>query len=515
MKLTINPYNDLQKNNKQTFKAHQKYSSLKHLPDVPCACCGKKVIQPEALTTAWSKITKPLMLMIKEGKMNSWQKTPEIWEKLRCYAEINPRMSLDRMLRDQGAFLEMKVLFSELFKPKGLIDETPECREADKQVNNLFASMLNHSRRDLKKASQVMNVLEPFKESLKGVRADIFKQFQIYAQKYPDKTLSEIVQMDEIYKFHQAKSVLQLNSFREEREYHFNRIAKHLEGYNEEYFAKVKEFSLEQYETESDVVARRENIKALYKFALEQYEADEKTVEKVMAEIDEMPMDFHTSDTFFVRAKLHNFNDINVVNAFFTKALGTYEHIIPVSKEGKNSIYNGIVLCRSCNENRASKSYENYIHLHPEMKENIKKQMKHVTNALESGELEPLFEFYPVMMDSFLKKQSQELDISEVSLPYAKKRLEKAFIEKDFIDTNLLKLKASKNKAIKKQLELINSKNAGKITSEALQTDLSKIKDTLSIVNSAIKDFEKKSNRNGDVIRVMSGYVKNNEGKVE
>lgn len=515
MNLTINPYNNSQKNNKPNFKALEIYASLKHLPDTPCACCGKKVIHPEALTVAWAKITKPLMSMIKEGKMNSWQQTPEIWEKLRCYAEINPRMSLDRMLRDKNAFMEMKVLFSELFKPKGLVDQTPECKEADKLVNNLFASMLNHSRRDLKKAGYVMETLEPFKECLKGARADIFKQFQIYAQKYPEKTLSEIVQMDEIFKFHQAKSLLQLNAFREEREYHFNRIAKILEGYNEEYFAKVKEFSIEQYETEIDVVARREKIKTLYKFALEQYEADEKTVERVMAEIDEMPMEFHSADTFFVRAKLHNFNDINIVNAFFTKALCTYEHIIPVSQDGKNSIYNGIVLCRSCNENRASKPYDKFVELHPEMKENIKKQMKHVTDSLESGELESLFEFYPVMMDPFLKEQSKELDITEISLPYAKKRLEKAFGEKEFIETNLKKLKANKDKYIKKQLELINSKNEGKITPEKLQVELDKIKDTLSIVNNAIEDFEKKSNRNADVIRVMSRYIEKHEGGKE
>ena len=93
--------------------------------------------------------------------------------------------------------------------------------------------------------------------------------------------------------------------------------------------------------------------------------------------------------------------------------------------------------------------------------------------------------------------------------------MERGFTEKEFIEYNLQKLKASKNKAIKKQLELINSKNEGKITSEELQTELNKIKETLSLVNNAIEDFEKKFNRNSDVIRVMSRYIEKNEGGKE
>lgn len=517
MNLTINPYstNTSSKNNNTNFKATEYYNTLKHLKGIPCACCGKKVVHPEAMTNAWAKITKPLMEMLEKGRMNAWQKTPQVWEKLKLYAQFNPNMSLDAMLRDKGAYLEMKTLVVDIFKPKDLKEDTQECREADKVVNNLFASMLNHSRFDLKPSAEVMEVLEPFKECLKGPRADVFKQFQIYAQKYPDKTLSEIVQMDEVFKFHQAKSILQLNAFREEREYHFNRISKHLKGYNEEYFEKVKEFSLEQYDTEPDTIARRENIKELYKFALNQYGAEEKLIEKVLAEIDEMPMEFQTADSFFVRAKLHNFRDINIVNGFFTKALGTYEHVIPASKDGKNSIYNGIMLCRSCNENRASKSYTKYVKLHPEMKENMKRQMKFVTNALESGELDSIFEFYPVMMDSILKGQCKELDVAEVSLPYAKKRLKRGIEEKKSIEDAMKNLNAQKQKAINKQLELITLKNEGLLEPAQLQIELDKIKDELSLINNDLTEQQKILNRTSDVIRVMSKYIEEQGGKKE
>ena len=73
----------------------------------------------------------------------------------------------------------------------------------------------------------------------------------------------------------------------------------------------------------------------------------------------------------------------------------------------------------------------------------------------------------------------------------------------------------NKNKAIKEQVELINSKNEGKISSETLQVELEKIKENLSIINNAIEDFEKKANRNSDVIRVMSRYIEKHENKVE
>ena len=141
--------------------------------------------------------------------------------------------------------------------------------------------------------------------------------------------------------------------------------------------------------------------------------------------------------------------------------------------------------------------------------------MKHITKSLESGELESVFEFYPVMMDPFLKEQCKDLDITEISLPYAKKRLEKAYVEKDFIETNLQKLKTNKNRAIKEQVELIKSKNEGEIAPEKLQIELEKIKETLSLINNAIEDFEKKSNRIADVIRVMSGYIEKQGDKIK
>ena len=138
---------------------------------------------------------------------------------------------------------------------------------------------------------------------------------------------------------------------------------------------------------------------------------------------------------------------------------------------------------------------------------NYKKQMKYITESIKSEELDSLFEFYPVTMDSFLKKQCNELDISEVSLPYAKWRLEKGLSEKKIIETSLQKLKSNKDKAIKKQLELIESKNRGEITAEFLQVERDKITKDLSIINNGIKDLEKRLDRNTDVIRVMSGYI--------
>ena len=56
------------KTNNSFKKAHRtKIFSIKQIPDVPCACCGKKTIIANSLHTALDTITKPLSKLLKDG----------------------------------------------------------------------------------------------------------------------------------------------------------------------------------------------------------------------------------------------------------------------------------------------------------------------------------------------------------------------------------------------------------------------------------------------------------------
>ena len=63
-----------------------------------------------------------------------------------------------------------------------------------------------------------------FKNILLGSKLETFEQLEIYARKYPRKTLEEIINLDEVYRFHQQKDWLQRASTREKMDYHFDNI---------------------------------------------------------------------------------------------------------------------------------------------------------------------------------------------------------------------------------------------------------------------------------------------------
>ena len=53
--------NNLQKNNKKpVFKASDNFLPIKQIPDMVCACCGKKVLSAEKFAKICARITKDL-----------------------------------------------------------------------------------------------------------------------------------------------------------------------------------------------------------------------------------------------------------------------------------------------------------------------------------------------------------------------------------------------------------------------------------------------------------------------
>ena len=110
-----------------------------------------------------------------------------------------------------------------------------------------------------------------FKPSLQGSKLETFEQLQIYAKKYPRKTLSEIIQMDEIRKFHATKDLLQRAQSREKLDYHFSNISdllKKAKPEAEDYFYELKQQAIGIISDEKDAKAKIPLIKNMYKKAL-------------------------------------------------------------------------------------------------------------------------------------------------------------------------------------------------------------------------------------------------------
>ena len=286
MNLTISPVKT------PTFQSSQKFKAIRNIPDMPCACCGHKVILPAAYSKVFRQLSKPLTKLMEKGFLSTWTKAPAIYEMLTNWAKEEPEANLDNMLVEhQDRYQILRNAIAENLKSmpeKANITES----ELSHETSSLLNDLCSRSRAELKSAPAVMKTLAKFKDSLSDEKLATFEQFEIYARKYPRKRLSEIINLKEVYEYHALKDLLQRDEFREKVNYHFDNIERLLKGtkkFTQEDIDLLRQCTEEVYVDEVDERARVVKTKEMYAGVLDP-RGLERIKYKVFDEIDKLPL---------------------------------------------------------------------------------------------------------------------------------------------------------------------------------------------------------------------------------
>lgn len=450
------------------FQARQvkvKYNDIKHIPNVPCACCGKKVILPEQLAKILGAVSRPMASIIKSGSMNGWENNKTIWKILQNFAQNNPKQSLTSlMIGNSDEYKQLSGAVSTLAEER--CKSTPENTEATRKT--LFQSIIANSRNKMRSSSVVMKRMAPLKSYIEGTKLEVFEQLEIYSQKYPRKTLTEIVNMEEIVKFHKMKDLLQRVETKEQIDFHFSNIQKLINSANpqsQEVFDQLKEEALDIFAVISDPQMRMLKIKKLYQAFLKQNNC-EKLTNKINKEIDQIPLTYITKDAFFVFAHNHDFDDNKIITSIFNPVISTFEHVIPQSKNGEDRMKNGLVMHKDCNRYRGNLPYEEFFEYHPEMPKNIQKQVNYIARRILEGKLIGAFRFWPMTIAKTLYQYTNgaiNLDLTrhcEKGLEDTEQRIQ---LRNDFITQlkNDRNNKISKKQELQKQIEALEAEMNG------------------------------------------------------
>ena len=279
MKLAITNLNTTP-NFKQRIRPALKKNELKNIKNVPCACCGNKIITTEQITKAFSAITIPLKQILKKGFMGYWLENPNMKFLLETFSEEYPEKSFDKILENPENY--------EKFRDAITISDS---REKGHAMQNI----VTRSRHDLRGAGTVIKRLKALKPYLKGTKLEIFEQLEIYARKYPKKRLTEILNIEEITKFHAVKDLLQRAATKEKRDFHFDNISIMLKkaSINEEQIEELKEQALEYFCAERYPSYKIFMIKNMYAEFCKKHNC-EKLCSKINDEVDKMPTTFTT-----------------------------------------------------------------------------------------------------------------------------------------------------------------------------------------------------------------------------
>ena len=377
------------------------YHDLKLIPNLNCACCGRKLIQPTTFHNAFKSITVPLKSIIKKGAFKPWERYTPTWNLLLDLSQKFPNKSLDQIERDNST-LHGKLFgaIRESIQNNQKKDEQISYNDLQEKIKELYRDILGRSRAQLRSSKIVMAKMKTFKKSLEKepIKLAVFEQLEIYAQKYPKKTLSQILAMDEIYKFHSTKDLLQRAEAREKLDYHFNNIANIIRKESPESLElidELKEQTLNLFVTEKDREARIPKAKKIYANALNTIGC-EKLIKKVNMEIEQLPTTFISKDSFLAYAYKHNLSDYQILSSIFTPSVASSEHIVAVSKGGEDCLSNISVFCKSCNDKRGSESYIEFLEYHPEMPRNEQKQINQIGNYILKNDVCEEALYYPI-----------------------------------------------------------------------------------------------------------------------
>ncbi len=443
---------------KPVFKSIDDFNRIKSLPNMVCAICGKKTISNDVYIKAITSISKPLVYNMGKGALDYLQKLyPLVWEQFQNFAERFPKLTIDEILEKEGNYADLKRAVVKTLEPVPVPCHTPERIELDRNIGKVFFDAIENARTHMKSSSVVMKGLMELKGYLDGIKKDVFEQFEIYARKYPKKTLSEIIRIPEIQKFHSVKNLLQRIETREKLDYHFENIRELVKKKNPkavEHFDELKEKVLEMFETEKDEDARIYYAKNMYKEALKKHKCDS-IEEAVLNEIDQVPRSFLTKDSYFNYIYNHGYTDGRIIFSLFSPLLASEDHILAVSRGGLDRHENKCITHRACNGMRGSKPYSEMVKFHPEMPNYAQEQMDIVTQNILNHNLPNELLFYPVKTAETYYRESNgniDLDITD----YCIKGMEQSSSRLDNIEAEVNSLSEEKQK-IEEQISDLNN----------------------------------------------------------
>lgn len=388
MNLTINPYNIPQKNVQPSFMAGKVvYKELKQIPKLTCACCGKKMVTPDAFEKFITTVARPLIQLIKKGVFREFFQDVNLAKILTDVAEEYPNDSLDKILNNQ----EIKKKISKVCLSK----------QGNYQQVKLAA------RSELRSADVVLKRLASFRDIMSEDKKETYDLLCAYAKEYPRKTLSQIVQLDEVQNLHWASNEIDRTKIKKLNGLHFDKIVKLIKADNpdidtDQIINELKKIIM-QFGIKSENFS--DKVKG-YMLKILSSLKKEKTKEKILTEAEMLKPFPQGADHFFIRAKKRGYNDFVIIQYFLCPSMATFEHIKPKIDGGSNSKNNGIVLCEACNGERQHIPYEEFIQYHPDMPYNVQKQILQISDLILKGKVSDEYRDWPIKVASTLYENS-------------------------------------------------------------------------------------------------------------
>ena len=380
-------------------------SPLKNIPENRCACCGNEMITSDVFRNIWTKITLPITKVFSGSCFESIKaEHPKIYKVLNFFYEAYPNKSFDNiMLDDSNHAMFIDSVRNTVMEENGTFLTSVAYR---KTVKKKTMEIFNAFERKLKQSSDIVRELKPFEKYMHNEKIEVFNELESLSSIYPEKTLSEMVQIPEVAEEHIIGAYNDAIDFAKKRDYHWEKADnlilaenKNLKTPLEQLHAAVSEF----YIDDNDPKRCSYMIQKLYKNFLKENNL-ENIEQSVLEEISQLPVRGYTKNLFMSAAARNKFSDGAIVRYLIKPAMESEKRLIHVEDGGNNDITNKLVYCRDCCDKLHRLPFDEIRMYHPEIIQNSKKQIKLIEDRITSGVIDFKFRNYPVDIAKTLYK---------------------------------------------------------------------------------------------------------------
>ena len=371
-------------------------SPIKNIRGNRCACCGEEMIPYPVTANLWAKITLPISQVVKGLRLERLKEEhPNVYKVLNYFAYMYPNQSLDSILLD-GSNHNMFVDSITHTVLEANDSEFPSSVAFRKAIKRETMNIFNIFESNLKNSSEVIKELKPLEKFMHNEKREIFEELEYLSAIYPDKKLSELVQLPEVVEKHIRGCYDDAIEFAKKRDFHWQKADEIILKENSNLQDALKKLHSEVNAIYNDDDPQRcaYFIKKLYKGFLEKNNLEH--IEKpVLEEISQLPVRGNTKNLVMAKIR-NNYSDGAIVRFLTRPAMESEKRIIHVDDGGSNNLTNKVVMCRDCSDDLNKLPFEEFCAYRPEIIENTKKQIKLVEDRIIDGSIDFSFRHYPI-----------------------------------------------------------------------------------------------------------------------
>ena len=364
-------------------------SDIREISHLTCACCGDTMIRPSKFNEFIQHFAANSKRALENLSLEKYKET-EAYKFLKGLAETNPRKTIRNLMEMDDNKIKVQSL------------------NQDEQL--ALSEILTAAEGVTLPAPKVMKIFKKYYDHFSDNTRALLDVMDKYSQSNPYKTFVEIFHNPEIIKTHQEslekfnkRSVMDrvsvfrelqsLHGFKpEDRKYLQQVNSNALAVFNSDYYQPhIKKAMVDNLYDNFTSSLEDENLRGNISQIIKGFSYEEPYVDKFI-------LDSVKSDK----------SDMDIVKSISEELLATFEHVQLKSKDGTRAKANGIVLCKKCNSERSNVSYPLFLKFHPEMVENMQKQINRVVSFITNRKLIG-YDSYPIDIKRTLLNNSDNI----------------------------------------------------------------------------------------------------------